>query len=148
MSWSIMYPLLTNVNFVLGLLHMKRLAFAGAVIGLLMISGIAYWVYQRIAFVPQSWNIEYQSGERFACSYTEFANIENGLTENNVKSILGEPNQIIVKKYLSDYQFGQGKNESNIKSGWLYTLPPGWEGTLEIYFNSEGLVVGKNCGNG
>lgn len=108
------------------------------IIGLALIilaSGTTYFGYQRI------------SKEKFACSYPAFTRIEKGITSIEVTKMLGEPDQKIVKDSLGGNRFGQGDLELQIKSGWLYDLPD-WDGNLEIYFDLQDNVVGKNCGHG
>lgn len=86
-------------------------------------------------------------GERFACSYRPFAEVDNGMSAAQVVRVLGEPDEKVVKEKLEEYRFGQGDLELRIKSGWLYNLPD-WDGGLEIYFDAQEKVVGKGCGNG
>lgn len=85
--------------------------------------------------------------DKFACAYPAFSGIENGMTSTEVVDVLGQPDEKVVKDELGGNRFGQGDLEQQIKSGWLYGLP-GWDGGLEIYFNTSENVVGKNCGNG
>lgn len=102
---------------------------------LIIISGVAYFSYQRV------------TEDKFACSYPPFTDIKNGMTADETINKLGQPDQKVVKDELGGNRFGQGDLEKQIKSGWLYSLPD-WDGGLEIYLNTEGIVVGKNCGNG
>lgn len=84
---------------------------------------------------------------KFACSFQPFTKVENGMDSETVFSLLGEPDTKVIKETLGGNRFGQGELELQIKSGWLYDLPE-WDGSLEIYFDSGEIVVGKNCGNG
>lgn len=105
-------------------------------IGALLIVGVvAYLSYNSF------------SGEKFACAYPAFGNIKNGITATEVVDALGQPDEKVVKDELGGNRFGQGELEQQIKSGWLYSLP-GWDGGLEVYFDTNENVVGKNCGNG
>lgn len=84
--------------------------------------------------------------DAFACNYQPFTKVKNGMDTAQVVSILDEPDTKVVKNQLSENTFGQGELELQIQSAWIYELPE-WDGGLEIYFNSEEIVVGKNCGN-
>lgn len=86
-------------------------------------------------------------GERFACSYRPFVQVYNGMSAVQVMGVLGEPDEKVVKEKLEEYRFGQGDLELHIKSGWLYHLSD-WDGGLEIYFDTQEKVIGKNCGHG
>ncbi len=83
----------------------------------------------------------------FICSHPSYALIEQGQTKDEITEILGAANEQIIKEDVSEYQFGQGENESLIKEGWKYKYDD-WEGGIEIYFGVDEIVVGKNCGHG
>ncbi len=101
-----------------------------------LLVGIAVYLgYQRI------------SDNRFACTYPDFDRIENEMTAEEVAEVLGQPDEKVVKEELGGDRFGQGELEQQITSGWLYDLPD-WDGGLEVYFDVNEKVVGKNCGNG
>jgi hypothetical protein len=84
--------------------------------------------------------------DKFACSYQPFTKVQNGMDTAQVVSLLDEPDTKVIKNEMSENRFGQGELELNIKSAWLYELPE-WDGSLEIYFDSKEIVVGKNCGH-
>ncbi len=104
-------------------------------IAIVIIACAAYFSYQHF------------SQERFACSYPPFTRIENGMTADQITDSLGDPDKKVVKDELGGNRFGQGERELQIKSGWIYDLPD-WDGGLEIYFDSQNNVIGKNCGHG
>ena len=60
---------------------------------------------------------------------------------------MGQADEKVVKEDLNEYRFGQGDMENKIKEGWIYNYE-GWDGHIEIYFNVDKIVIGKNCGNG
>ncbi len=93
-------------------------------------------------------NIYRNTGEKFACSYHPFTQVKTGMDMTEVVQLLGQPNQKITKEELDGNRFGQGELELQIKSGWLYKLPIDWNGGLEVYLDTQGKVIGKNCGNG
>jgi predicted negative regulator of RcsB-dependent stress response len=86
------------------------------------------------------------TASKFACAYPQYKKITNAMAKEEVQKILGGADKDRVKQNNEDY-FGQGQLEADIKEGWIYDLP-NWDGGLEIYFNKEGKVIGKGCGNG
>lgn len=84
--------------------------------------------------------------EKLACNFQPFVKVKNGMDSETVFSLLSEPDTKVIKDQLGGNRFGQGDLELQIKSGWLYDLPE-WDGGLEVYFNSQEIVVGKNCGH-
>lgn len=87
------------------------------------------------------------SHTHYACDYPNFSKIKNGLTADQVSSLLNiQPSQKRTKT-SDEYVFGQAELEPKIKTGWIYTLPTQWEGSMEVYFDSNDIVIGKNCGN-
>lgn len=93
-------------------------------------------------------NIYRNTGEKFACGYRPFTQVKMGMGMTEVIQLLGQPNQKITKEELGGNRFGQGELELRIKFGWLYKLPVDWNGGLEVYLDTQGKVIGKNCGNG
>lgn len=93
-------------------------------------------------------NIDRNTGAKFACGYRPFTQVKTGMDMTEVVQLLGQPTQNITKEELDGNRFGQGELELRIKSGWLYKLPVDWNGGLEVYLDTHGKVIGKNCGNG
>ena len=83
----------------------------------------------------------------FICGYPPLQQIKANLSKAEVMFRLGVPTARKVESKLSDYTFGQGQLESHIKEGWIYEIK-NWHGNIEIYFDTEGRVLGTNCGYG
>ncbi|MCK5510857.1 hypothetical protein KAI65_04955 [Candidatus Parcubacteria bacterium] len=81
------------------------------------------------------------------CWHSKYKLIHHDLTKEEVVKILGSPDKIIVKSNINDYTFGQGEKDSKIKEGWIYQFF-GWDGSIEVYFDQDSVVNGKNCGHG
>lgn len=88
----------------------------------------------------------YHLDSHFICGYPKYKFIQKSLTKNEVTNILGLPSKTKVKSTMDEYIFGQGEMESEIKEGWFYYKFFGWSGGIEVYFDENGIVVGKNCG--
>ena len=86
------------------------------------------------------------------CSSAEFVAIKNGMSKNEVSNLLGTTKDQRVKKSPIEDMFSQGENAQYIAEGWVYSF--GDFSNIknnpfaEIYFDSSGKVIGKNCGNG
>lgn len=87
------------------------------------------------------------SDSNFICSHPYNALIENSQNKETITKIMGQATEIVIKSDINEYTFGQGEMESKIKEGWIYTFN-GWDGHIEIYFDENRIVIGKNCGNG
>ncbi len=87
------------------------------------------------------------SDSNFICAYPKYASIMNGQNKEAVTKNMGRTNEKIIKLDANEYRFGQGDTENKIKEGWIYTFN-GWDGHIEIYFDKDEIVIGKNCGNG
>ncbi|MCK4744992.1 hypothetical protein KAS41_02935 [Candidatus Parcubacteria bacterium] len=83
----------------------------------------------------------------FICSHPKYEFIYGGLNKDEIIKILGELDKKIIKSDVNEYRFGQGELEYKIKEAWIYKFF-GWDGKIEIYFNEDGIVIGKNCGHG
>lgn len=83
----------------------------------------------------------------FICAHPKNTLIQIGQNKEAIVRMMGQANKDIVKSDVSEDRFGQGDMEENIKEGWIYTFN-GWDGNIEIYFDKDGIVIGKNCGNG
>lgn len=68
------------------------------------------------------------------------------MTKEKVIELWGKPSTERVKDSADQNFFYQGANEVKIKEGWIYRN--GQPDGAEIYFDSSGLVNGKNCGQG
>lgn len=112
------------------------------------------------------------SDKPFACSHPGYEKVENGMNKEEVRNLLGSASKEVKKvkdisfeerdkemeKYANtpslqipmdiiDQGLFVGRNEMD--EYWVYTLDPNaWEGNLEVYFNKEKEVIGKNCGLG
>lgn len=84
---------------------------------------------------------------KFICAYPNYPIIETGQNGKIITEIMGQADEQIIKNDISEYRFGQGDIENQIKEGWIYNYE-GWDGHIEIYFDTDGTVIGKNCGNG
>ena len=84
---------------------------------------------------------------KFICGHPNYELIQNEQNKERIIDIIGNPDQEKIKSEVNTYNFGQGDMENKIKEGWIYNYD-GWEGHIEIYFNENGIVIGKNCGNG
>ncbi len=101
-------------------------------------------------YFPYTGDLSATTRKCFSCGHPSNDLIEEGLTKDEILESLGEANEIIVKSNMSENLFGQGEErESTIKEGWIYSYPEdGWQGTIEVYFDENGIVIGKNCGMG
>ncbi|MEK7632327.1 MAG: hypothetical protein AAB473_00870 [Patescibacteria group bacterium] len=81
---------------------------------------------------------------RLTCDSSEF--ITNGMTINEIEHVLGQPSRNVVKNSPDEYRFGQGDLEAKIHEGLIYDLSDGR--SMEIYLDTNQIVVGKNCGHG
>jgi len=81
------------------------------------------------------------------CKTSEYSQVHTGMTKNQVTELWGKPHVEREKHSTNENFFYQGANEANIKEGWIYR-PSGQPDSAEIYFDTTGLVNGKNCGQG
>lgn len=86
------------------------------------------------------------SGESSVCKTSHYSLVQVGMTKQQVVELWGEPSMKRVKDNVGQNFFYQGGSETEIKEGWTYRN--GQPDSAEIYFDSSGLVNGKNCGQG
>ena len=80
------------------------------------------------------------------CGDSAYDSVKNGLSKAEITTLLGAPDLKHVKDSPDQDFFSQGDNEKNIQEGWIYHLQE-WK-SAEIYFDSAGRVIGKDCGQG
>jgi len=75
------------------------------------------------------------------------------MNKSEVRLVLGRATEEKVKRNPSENLFFQGPIEDpnslerRITEGWIYS-PDGWLGSIEVYFDSSGKVIGINHGEG
>lgn len=82
-----------------------------------------------------------------SCKSPLYSRTQVDMTKDQVIELWGSPSSVRVKDSTDQNFFYQGANEAEIKEGWMYRAV-GQPDAIEIYFNSSGLVNGKNCGQG
>lgn len=85
-------------------------------------------------------------GSRFSCSNPDFKLVTVGMTKAEVEAIFGKFHKTKINPPGGKNFMGQGYN-SNIAEAWIYSFLL-WSGNVEIYFDSNGKVTGRNCGYG
>ena len=97
-----------------------------------------------LAFVTSLYLYEEHRSAHFICGHSQYKIVNNGMTKEKIRNILGKPDKKIIKAQNA-YSFAQGELEDQIREGWIYNFF-GWSGGIEIYFDVNGIVIGKNCG--
>lgn len=87
---------------------------------------------------------EQHSIDTSLCKSNQYLQLHVGMTKPQVIELWGEPSTRRVKDSADQNFFYQGATEAMIKEGWIYRS--GHPHTVEVYFDSSGLVNGKNCG--
>ncbi len=80
------------------------------------------------------------------CNTSRYTQVQVGMTKQQIIQMWGEPSTKRVKDNTDQNFFYQGAREAKIKEGWMYRNDQ--PDRAEIYFDSSGLVNGKNCGQG
>lgn len=78
------------------------------------------------------------------CGHPGFSKIKKGMTQPQVRECLGSPAEIKFNKGMPNF-LGQGEHSNQIKEAWIFDFIL-WRGNIEIYFDSDGKVIGQNCG--
>jgi hypothetical protein len=99
--------------------------------------GIGFWLVTR----PNP-----NDDPTFICRYAPLEQIQQGLSKDDVVSILG-PATEKIDKAKTPHNFFQGTVEKEIREGWIYEVK-GWHGKIEVYFDRDGKVLKSNCGSG
>lgn len=81
------------------------------------------------------------------CTSDTYLSIANGMNKGKITDLMGEPTAKRVKQSSDQNLFSQGNNEVNIFEGWVYNKNMSAT-SAEIYFGSNGSVIGKSCGQG
>lgn len=82
----------------------------------------------------------------FICLYPKLSEKHQGLSKDEVVSILGKATEEMDKS-KTPYNFFQGTSEKEIREGWIYEVK-GWQGKIEVYFDQDGKALRSNCGSG
>lgn len=82
---------------------------------------------------------------RWIGRYPPLKQVERGMDKTSVLQILGQPTTIKVNEAMSEGFLGQGKSGARIEEAWIFQ-PPGWYGSIEVYFGADGRVIAMNWG--
>lgn len=104
-----------------------------------MIAGI--WLVGVVTYIGWNTSMKYAT-----CSSSHYAAIVTGMTKQDIVEELGAAGREVVKAERSENRFGQGDLEPDIAEGWIYDISN--HKTIEVYFDINNVVIGKNCGEG
>jgi hypothetical protein len=84
---------------------------------------------------------------RFSCRNPDYNRISVGMSKEEVVNLLGKSHQTRINLPGGKNFIGQGLNTSNLTEAWIFNFLL-WSGSIEIYFDGNGKVAGRNCGYG
>lgn len=112
-----------------------------------LITSIVLFAFLATSVIAGGVFLYYLANRNFACAHPKYEKIVNGLTKDQVIHLLGRPDKKTVKQDMTKIQFWKGEWEQKlkIKEEWVYKLW-GYSGTISVYFDINGIVVLKGCG--
>ncbi len=123
---------------------MKTHRYLGLPTQVFLLLGIVGLIAGTSIFIKMNWG-----RTQFICSYPKYHQLTNGMTKDDVKRILGKPAKVIeAEDETQNFYCGPGfRNDPQAMQCWWYEFR-GWLGNIEVFFDSEDILIGTACGTG